>query len=68
MHKIYNFKTGMSAFKIEQKVLNWMRKDLQFGMHLSSDLMPQSGHTETVSADLITLLEIQKKVELLIKS
>jgi len=67
VHKTYSFKTGMSAFKTEQKVLNWMRKDMQFGMHLSSDLMPQAGHTETVSADLITVIDIQNKVEELIK-
>jgi hypothetical protein len=45
----------------------WLRKELQFPIHLTFEMMPQRGHTETVNADSITVLEIQKKVEELIK-
>ena len=62
----YFFEKGDDAQHIELKVLKWLRKDLKLPIHLTSDMMPQNGHTETVSADSITVLEIQKKVETLL--
>ena len=52
---------------IEFSVLKWFRRDLKLPIHLTADMMPQKGHTETVNADSITVLEVQKKVEQLIK-
>ena len=68
IHQKYSFKKGIEAFKIEQKILNWIRKDLNLTQHLSIEQMPKTGgQSETVSADSITVLEIQKKIERLIK-
>lgn len=68
VYKKYDFQKGMQAFKIEQKMLNWIRKDLNLTQHLTIEQMPKTGgQSETVSADSITLLDIQKKVEKLIK-
>lgn len=68
IHKKYNFSKGISAFKVEKEVFNWIRNDLNLTQHLSIEQMPRTrGETETVSADSITVLEIQKKVEQLIK-
>jgi hypothetical protein len=67
IEKKYNFNTGYEAEEVELKILKWLRKDLQFPIHLTSEMMPQAGHTETVNADSITVLEIQKKVEELVK-
>jgi hypothetical protein len=53
---------------VEKEVFNWIRNDLNLTQHLSIEQMPRTrGETETVSADSITVLEIQKKVEQLIK-
>jgi hypothetical protein len=60
---LFNFNIGEKAEKIEFALLKWLRKDLNLPIHLSADLMPQHGHTETVSADSITVFEIQKKIE-----
>jgi hypothetical protein len=67
IEKKYYFDKGHEAEEVELKILMWLRKELQFPIHLTSEMMPQRGHTETVNADSITVLEIQKKVEELIK-
>jgi hypothetical protein len=65
--KIYDFKTGMKAFKLEKLIIEWLREDLKYPVHLTKELVKQGGHTETVSAEFITALEIQNKVEQLLK-
>lgn len=68
LYKKYDFNLGNQAWKIEVQVLRWLRKDLKYPQHLTKNQMPKTGgHSETVSADSITLLEIQRKVEKLIK-
>ena len=68
VYKKYDFQKGIQAFKVEQKILNWIRKDLNLTQHLTIEQMPKTGgQSETVSADSISLLEIQKKVEKVIK-
>jgi hypothetical protein len=68
IHQKYHFPKGIQAFKIEQKILNWIRNDLNLTQHLTIEQMPKTGgQSETVSADSITILEIQKKVNKLIK-
>ena len=65
--KKFAFKEGITAYETETKILSWLRKELRLPIHLNYELMPQFGYTETVSADSITVLEIQKKVEKLIR-
>lgn len=67
IQKRYFFQRGDDAEEIEFRTLKWLRKDLELPIHLTSDMMPQKGHTETINADSITVLEIQKKVDELIK-
>jgi hypothetical protein len=62
----FNFDTGKQAAEIENLVLRWIRKEKMLGVHLSSELMPQGGFSETVDADEITTEEIVKFVEHLI--
>jgi DNA-directed RNA polymerase subunit M/transcription elongation factor TFIIS len=64
--KIYDFKTGIKAFKLEKLIIEWLREDLKYPVHLTKELVKQGGHTETVSTEFITVLEIQKKVETLL--
>ena len=49
------------AFMHEQTVLTHLRKDLGLQVYLNLELMKKTGgHTETVDADSITLLELEK--------
>lgn len=66
-HKLWNFDTGFKAESTEFLILKWLRKELKLSIHLTADLMPQNGHTETVSADSITVTEIQNKIEEIIR-
>ena len=65
--KIYNFDTGKQSEICETDFFTWLRRVRLFQQHLLPEQMPQGGHTETVSADSITALEIQNKVEELMK-
>lgn len=68
IQKKYDFSVGIDASEIEAKVFKWIRKDLKLPVHLTAKLMPKTGgHTETVNADSITVIEIQNKIEELIK-
>ena len=64
LFKKYSFDKGNFAWKIELEVLRWLRKDLRLPQHLSlNEMRKTGGQTETVSADSITVLNIQKKIE-----
>ena len=59
---------GNDAWKVEVEVLKWLRKELKYPQHLTLEQMPRTGgQSETVSADSITVLELQKKVEQVLK-
>ena len=61
--KTKDLDTGISAERIETKVLNWLRTELTLGAHLPKEFMPQGGWTETVDATEIDLPTIWAKVE-----
>jgi len=65
--KSFNFATGQIAEDIENLLLAWIRNDKKLGIHLSKDLMKQGGHTETIDAMEITVIEIEHKIRELIK-
>lgn len=68
LHKRYEFSKGINAFKVEQSVLKWIREDRNIPQHLSIEAMPKTGgQSETVDADLITILEIVRKTEQVMK-
>ncbi len=68
IHKKYPFKKGIHASLIEEEVIKWLKNDLKLRNHLSAKDMPiTGGHTETFNADLISVMEIQRRVELLMK-
>jgi len=67
VYKTKNYNTGFTAEKVETGILRWLRKDLMLGRHLTLDLMPQGGHSETVDASEIDLATIWVKVEQLSK-
>ena len=66
--KIWNFKTGKAAEQVENSVLIDLRVKRKIPIHLSkAEMSGQGGHTETMSADSITLLELEKIIKKVIK-
>ncbi|MEI7561685.1 MAG: hypothetical protein WCJ43_04485 [Actinomycetes bacterium] len=63
VYKTKNFKKGIIAEQVETGILRWVRKDLKLGRHLTPDLMPQGGHSETIDSEEINLTAIWAKVE-----
>ena len=66
-HKSFYFTTGQIAEDVENEVLGWIRNERKLGIHLSKDLMKQGGYSETVDAMEITVLEIGRYINKVIK-
>jgi hypothetical protein len=67
-HKVWDTKTGAEAIDIEAEVFRILRKDLKIPIHLTKEHMRKTeGHTETMSADSITLLELEKIIKKVVK-
>ncbi len=62
-YAVLDLNTGEEAYEIEERILEWLRFDLQLPKYLVPELMPQGGHTETVDASEIDLPTIWAKVE-----
>ena len=68
VHKRWDFETGAEAFSSEQSVLNHLRKNLGLPVYLTLELMKDTGgHTETIDADSISLLELEKIIKKVIR-
>jgi len=68
IHKKYTFKKGVNASIIEREIIDWLKKDLKLPNHLSPKQMPiTGGHSETFNADTISVLEIQRRIDKLVK-
>lgn len=68
VHKRWDFETGAEAYGYEQIILTHLRKDLGLPAYMTLDLMKETGgHTETVDADSITLLKLEKIITKVIK-
>lgn len=68
IYKVWQTTTGADAMDIETEVLRILRKELKLPIYLSKSDMPKTeGHTETVDADSITLLELEKIINKVIK-
>jgi formylmethanofuran dehydrogenase subunit E len=61
--KLWTFETGAQARDVEAKVLNHIRKNLNFPAYLSkAEMGPLGGHTETIGAESISLLDLEKLI------
>ena len=58
-----DFENGFLAYEFEQTLLFYLRKALAIPIHLSKSEMPQSGYSETMSSDLISLPDLLKLVK-----
>jgi hypothetical protein len=61
--KVWNYKTGYKASEIEEKVLDYLRNELNLKYALSKELMPQKGHTETFSLDDVSIPIVKRLIE-----
>ena len=52
---------------MNNEIIRWIRKDLKLPSHLTKELMKQGGWSETVDADSITLLQLEKIINKVIK-
>jgi hypothetical protein len=67
-HKVWRLETGEQATKIETSVFKVIRSELLLPIHLSkSDTPISGGHSETVSADSISILKLEKIISNAIK-
>ena len=67
-YKVWQFKTGGEALKIEKAVFKVIRKDLKLPIHLSKEQMKKTeGQSETVDADSISLLKLEKIINKVIR-
>jgi hypothetical protein len=68
IYKKWSFDLGADASSVEKEVFRILRKELGFKPFLDKKKMPiTGGHTETVNADLITLIELEKIINKVIK-
>jgi hypothetical protein len=59
----YSFEKGSQAFKIEKKILKWIRNERGLPVYLTNKDFKHGGATETFSDESITALEIKNKIE-----
>lgn len=64
----YDFKTGKEAIKLENAVLQWLKKTKRLRMHLSPELMPQGGFSETFDSTEVSMSEIDGFIRAQLKS
>ena len=67
VHRIWTLPNGKIAEEIETKVLKILRNDFKLLPFLSKKDMPHDGHTETFSADGISLIKAEKIVKEIIQ-
>lgn len=63
LYKRLDVETGEAAFLIEQEIILWLRKELNLGVYVLKEQMPQGGFSETVDALEIDLPTIWAKVK-----
>jgi hypothetical protein len=64
IHKKYHFEKGIHAAKIEDEIMQWLKKERKLKNHLTAKDMPiTGGHTETFNMDTISVIEIQKRID-----
>jgi hypothetical protein len=59
----YNFDSGDKAYEVEQTFFRFVRKELNLGIHLVTEQMPQGGFSETIDIDEISLLEVKRLLQ-----
>jgi hypothetical protein len=67
VHKIWQFEDGYSVLQIEAEVFRIVREEMKIPQFLAKGQMKYEGETETMNADSITLIQLEKIVTKAIK-
>ena len=68
-YKVWQFETGREALDVEKLIFKVIRQDLNIPIYLSYEQMKSTGgHVETMGADAISLLELEKIIKKVIRS
>jgi len=68
LYRVWETETGLDALKIETSVLRILRKEMSIPAFLSIEQMPKTGGwSETVDADSISLVKLEKIINKVIK-
>jgi hypothetical protein len=68
-YKVWQFETGREALDVEKMVFKVIRKDLKIPVYLSYEQMKSTGgHVETMGADSISLLDLEKIIKKAIRA
>ena len=65
--KVWHFDEGKRVLNIEKEIFKILRIDMKLPAYLSAGEMKHEGETETVDADEITLLQLEKIIKKVIK-
>jgi hypothetical protein len=66
--QVWNISSGKSAEKIENRILYAVRSEMKIPIFLTKrEMAGQGGHTETMSADSISLTKLKKLISKAIK-
>jgi DNA-directed RNA polymerase subunit M/transcription elongation factor TFIIS len=69
LYRKWEFESGAEAHNFEQKILRHLRKELKMPPYLTLDLMKETGgHSETVDANEITFLKLEKLIVRIIEA
>jgi len=60
--RVVQLPTGAQAYAVEQAVLMRLRREYRALPFITREHMPQNGHTETFSANAISLPELERLV------
>lgn len=63
LYEKFNFDLGDEAYEVEQTFFRFVRKELNLGVHLVSEQMPQGGFSETIDIDEISLFEVKRLLQ-----
>lgn len=63
VENIWNFATGLDAYKIEQRIITWWRDELGIPPALTRREMPRHGYSETAFTTLIPVEYTMAKIE-----
>lgn len=67
LHKQIDLPNGAIATDIEAKTFYWIRRELGLGVHLTKEMMKSGGYSETVDAEEISVLQIDRYIKKLIR-
>ena len=67
LFKKWDFDEGKKALKVEQQIFKVLREDMKLPIFLTKNQIRNEGYSETINAEDITLLELEKVIRKVLK-